>query len=238
MSVTFKLIALFCATAAAACGCDSAPAAPTATTAPPAIPITAAPKSVLYNTGTAPTTLVVSNARAVLIATIDDATIADVAVSGSGGQQSVVVSPIAAGTATVSISDGASSVSVPVMITQCEPPVPSFTLVSPTPNTTAVLTTTNSLLFSYSSTSVPSAQLPGVVATYRVRLISTPKIGYFGGMLAPLSATPPGYPVPASNAGYASASIAALASATTYRVQVFSPLIPCRPPVILGSFST
>ncbi|MEA2720025.1 MAG: hypothetical protein QOJ39_1889, partial [Candidatus Eremiobacteraeota bacterium] len=107
-----------------------------------AVPLTVSPSSVQIGVPSQPASVDVSNATQSIAARADNPLVAALSVSGS----KVTIVPIASGQTTLAISSGNSSAAVPLTISLCTPPNPTFVLASPVNGATGVTTSPGSIL--------------------------------------------------------------------------------------------
>jgi hypothetical protein len=231
MNVRPPVLALLLIAVTVCAGCGGSSPAPVTAPAVSAAPFSVSPSSILIGVPSIPALLDVSNAPQAITARADNPLVAAVGVRGS----KVIVTPIAAGQATITLSSGASSVSVPLTVSLCTPPNPTFTLASPANGAAGVSTSTGTIVLAlqsahtYTQATIVSSIVARVVTSTGTDVVTN----------APLQAVaaPPGAPPGGQYFSFAVPSLPAVASFT---VQAYVASEPCLPASTIGAgtFST
>jgi hypothetical protein len=230
--------AIFAAAGLAWCGCSGGSGTPPAAQS---AALSVSPSSVSFGSPPAPgasQVLSVSNASAPVTAKLANPLIGSVATVSTGTAQTIVVRPIAAGSTTLTVADGASSVTVPVTVSACAPPLPGqFTLLEPQPGQT-VAAVPGSILLSISAPlfGVPVSDVGAYVVVHLVSMDGTELAR--NAAVTMLASPPLGVRPPPDSAGLAIVSYPAPAVGKTYFVEPYLATSPCLAPLTIGSFST
>jgi hypothetical protein len=240
---------LFLAAGVVACGGGGsssgaalAPVAPGSATPTP-VPLGAAPASLAVNANI-PAQVLVTGLGGPLTITIADRSTVDVSAPVvSGSSAAFTVSEWAGGSTSIAVSDGRSSITIPVTAQICVPPGPQYALLGedvvlatppPAPGS-PILPVVYTTLFFDAPAGGQSAQ-PGFAAAHFVRLIGSDGTSMTGGFLA-ATASLSGVTPPAAPAGTVAwfSQVQPLQHGVTYRAQIVGER--CEPPFIAGSFS-
>ena len=187
------------------------------------------------NPSIAPQSVTASGFQASISARAGDPRIVDIApakITGSSGR--FTITAIAGGTTTLIVSDGMSTVTIPVTVIVCLPPVPALRQAVPADKQSGVAVNVFRIVFS-----LVSSDPQGSIATqYQARLLGSNATVITGSILA-RTQPPPGAPpeMIVVTTWYAS-TVPQLVAGTTYQVQLFNHNLACVPPFITGTFST
>ena len=206
-------------------------------TTPPAASLSFSPSSVSFSGSSGQRASVsVSGATGSLSFAVADPTIARVTPTAP---YTFTVTPLAGGSTTVKVTDGAGATGTfPVSTYVCVPPSPALDWVYPAYGSSNVPVGTGNIWFAIYLTGNP---IESTITDSNVYLIGSDGSTIQGQNLVQNNTTPPAGstpPAPGYTYTYYTSAISGLKAGLTYKVQLVDAKEQCLPPLVYGSFST